>query len=165
MLLLLVLLTPALGLAQDSREQDLAAFYTRLSEAATIGDSDGYAGLFWPTGTLFVPNHSPVIGRRAIRDWFVDFQESVALVVDTFEQEQIDIVGDIATVRSSATGAYVVRSTDERLNLEQKYLDVLRYSEGQWYMMYHVASNSLLEAGLWDRALSQSFGSDAGGGR
>ena len=95
---------------------------------------------------------------------FVDFQESVALVIDTYEQEQIDIVGDIATVRSSATGAYVVRLTDERLNLEQKYLDVLRYSEGQWYMIYHVASNSLLQAGLWDRALSHGFGSDTGGG-
>ena len=156
---LLAAALPMACLAQDSRRQDLEAFFTRLNEVAQAGDRVGYTGLFWPSAAMFVPNHTPLLGREQIGDWFDDFQASVSLVTDTYEQEQTDIIGDVATVRSHGTGDYVVRATGERLRFDQKYVDILRYSDGQWFMIYHVASSSINQAGLWNRAFSQDFGS------
>jgi len=156
--LLLVIAVPASVLAQDSREQQLESFFNSLSEAAQAGDTAAYTELFWPTGVLYVPHRAPVLGREKIGDWFDDFRSTVVLVTDIYEQEHIDIVGDVAMVRSHGIGHYLVRSTGEKVPFDQKYLDVLRYDDGSWHMTYHIASSSTLEPGLWDRVLSQDFG-------
>jgi hypothetical protein len=72
-------------------------------------------------------------------------------VPDSCEQEQIDIVRDVAMVRSRSVGHYLVKATGEEVPFEQKYLDVLRHVECGWRMAYHIASSSTFEPGLWDR--------------
>ena len=100
---------------------------------------------------MFLPHRSPLLGREQIGDWFDDFRGTVVLVLDSYEQEQVDIVGDIAMVRSRGVGHYLVQSTGEQVPFDQKYLDILRYDDGRWYMAYHVASSSTFEPGLWDQ--------------
>ena len=66
-------------------------------------------------------------------------------------QKQIDIVGDVAMVRSRASGYYLVKETKEQVTFEQKYLDILQFDGENWHMSYHVANSSTLKPGIWDR--------------
>jgi hypothetical protein len=63
----------------------------------------------------------------------------------------VDIVGDVAMVRSRAVGHYVIKESGETVALDQKYLDVLVYGPAGWQMAYHVADNATLAPGIWDR--------------
>ena len=134
-----------------SREQQLKAFYTNLVEAAQTGNRPAYEGCFSPTAAMFAPHRPPLLGRPQIGEWFDRFAATVVLVLDSYQQEQVDIVGDVAMVRSRGVGHYLVKSTGEQVPFDQKYLDVLRYDDGKWQMAYHVGSSSTFEPGLWDR--------------
>ena len=79
-----------------------------------------------------------------------NLNNKITLITDTYEQENIEIVGDIAIVRSRGTGFYVINSTQERFPVRNKFIDVLKYSEGEWLFMYHLASSFSLESGLWN---------------
>ncbi len=164
LLLLLAIVMPVSVIAQDSREQQLEAFFDSLNEAAEAGNTVAYKGLFSPSAVMFVPHRAPLLGRDQIGEWFDDFRRAVVLVTASYEQESIDIVGDVAMVRSHGTGHYLIRATGEQVPLDQKFVDILRYDEGAWLMVYHLGSSSTLEPGLWDRALSQDFGTEAGRG-
>ncbi len=145
-------------LAQDTREADLGRFFDALNEAVTSENVAAYSALFVPDAVMFLPNRPPLLGREHIGRWFDDFQRTVTLVTASYEQEQIDIVGDIAIVRSHGTGDYVVDSNGERIPANHKFVDILRYRDGSWRMLYHIASTYDMEAGLWDRVMSQAFG-------
>jgi uncharacterized protein (TIGR02246 family) len=137
--------------AQEVKEQQLEAFFSALAAAAQEGDKAGYTELFLPDAEMFLPNRQPLRGRDQIGDFFEKFRDSAILVLDSYEQEQIKIVGDVAMVRSRGIGHYFVKETGEKLTLDQKYLDVLQYEGGNWAMAFHVASSSTFEPGLWNR--------------
>ena len=86
----------------------------------------------------------------AIGDWFDTFRTSLELHLDSYEQQKIEIVGDVAMVRSHASGHYLNKKSGEKLPLDQKYLDVLRYENGHWKMAYHVANSNTFDSGLWE---------------
>ena len=155
---LVILLTSTALAGQDTRESELARFFESLNEAATSGNVDAYTALFVPEGVMFLPNRPPLLGRDHIRRWFDDFQGTVTLVTASYEREQIDIVGDIAIVRSHGTGDYVLDSNGERIPANHKFMDILRYRDGSWRLLYHIVSTYDMEAGLWDRVVSQAFG-------
>ena len=165
LLLLLAIAAPTPCVAQDSREQQLETFFTSLDDAAQDGDKAAYTELFWPSAVMFVPHRAPLLGREQIGDWFDDFRRTVVLVTNSYEQEHVDIVDHIAMVRSHGTGHYLIRATEEQVPFDQKFIDILRYSEGRWFLMYHLGSSSTLEPGLWDRVLSQEFGVKTGKAR
>ena len=150
LVLLFAMLSPATA-QDDTREQDLKSFFNSLLEAAEAGDKQGYTNLFLPEAAMFLPHRPPLLGREQISDWFDDFRGTIVLVADSYEQEQIDIVGDIAMVRSRSTGHYLVKATGEQIPLDQKFLDVLRYGDDGWQMAYHVANSSSFDPGLWER--------------
>ena len=138
-------------LAQESKEQKLEVFFSSLSKAAESGDKTAYTELFLPNAGMFLPHRPPLLGRDQIGDWFDTFVTSVELVLDSYKQEQIDIVGDVAVVRSTAIGYYLVKATEEQVPFDQKYLDILQYDGNSWRMSYHVANSSTLKPGIWDR--------------
>ena len=113
--------------AQESKEQKLEAFFNSLVKAAESGDKTAYTELFLPNASIFVPHRPPLLGRDQIGDWFENVMITVELVVDSYKQEQIDIVGDVAMVRSTAMGYYLVKATEEQVPFDQKYLDILQY--------------------------------------
>jgi uncharacterized protein (TIGR02246 family) len=136
---------------ERSKEIELAAFFESLGSAAEDGDTNAYTGLFLPKASMFVPNRPPLVGREEIGGFFKSFRSKVVLSMDTYEQRQIDIVGDIAMVRSHSEGHYLIKSTGKQIHYVQKYLDVLLYTENQWRMSHHVASSSVMEPGFWDQ--------------
>jgi uncharacterized protein (TIGR02246 family) len=137
--------------AQEVKEQQLEAFFSDLAAAAQEGDRDGYTNLFLPDAEMFLPNRQPLIGRDQIGDFFEKFRNTAILVMDSYEQEQVKIVGDVAMVRSRGIGHYLVKETGEKLMFDQKYLDILQYEGGNWTMAFHVASSSTFQPGLWNR--------------
>lgn len=144
--------------AQESRDNDLSRFFGALNDAATSGNVDAYAALFVPDAVMFLPNQPPLLGREHIRRWFDDFQRTVTLMTATYEQEHTDIIGDVAIVRSHGTDHYLVDGSGEQIPANHKFVDILRYVDGVWYMLYHIASTYDMEPGLWDRVMSQAFG-------
>lgn len=136
----------------DTREQQLQAFFTALGDAAQAGNRAAYEGLFTPTAALFAPHRPPLLGRAQIGNWFDQFREGFVLVLDSYANESVDIVGDVALVRSHGVGHYLVKATGEQVPFDQKYLDVLRYDKGAWQLAYHVASSTTFEPGIWERA-------------
>lgn len=148
--LFVLLSTTIFASGQDSRQQQLEAFFITLGESAQNGDKSAYTGLFLSDAAMFLPNRAPLLGRGQIGNWFDDFQESAELLVDRYEQEQIKIVGDVAMIRSRAIGNYRMKETGELIPFDQKYLDVLQYDNGGWYMAYHVASSAKFEPGFWE---------------
>jgi ketosteroid isomerase-like protein len=135
----------------QTREQQLELFFNDLAEAAESGDPDSYAALFLSDATMFLPNRAPLIGRVQIREWARDFMSNIVLVLDSFEQEQITIVGNVAVIRSRGAGHYRILSTGHEYPFDQKYLDTLQYEGNAWHMSHHVASSSTFEPGLWDQ--------------
>jgi uncharacterized protein (TIGR02246 family) len=133
------------------KEQRLDAFFSALADAAQEGDKAGYTKLFSPDAAMYLPNRQPLIGRDQIGDWFEKFRDTVVLVLESYEQEQVKIVGDVAMVRSRGIGHYLVKETGEKLPFDQKYLDILQYEAGNWTMAFHVASSSTFQPGLWNR--------------
>ncbi len=138
-------------LAQESKETQLVAFFESLAASTQSDGSAAYEGHFMPDAVMFLPNRQPLMGRGAIGRWFTDFRQSFLMELDQYNQDQMDIMGDVALVRSSSTGHYIVTETGEKVPFVQKFLDVLRYEGGSWYMTYHVASSSTFEPGLWNR--------------
>ena len=136
---------------ESSKEIQLAAFFESLGSAAEDGDANAYTGLFLANASMFLPNRPPLVGREEIGGFFNSFRSKMVLSMDIYEQRQIDIVGDIAMVRSHSEGHYLVKSTGKQIHYVQKYLDVLRYAEKQWRMSYHVASSSVTDPGIWDQ--------------
>ena len=136
---------------QKEKEQKLEEFFIRLNEAAQAGDKSAYTGLFTSEASMFLPNRPPLIGNEAIGEWFEIYGNKVTQITDTYQQEEINIAGDIAIVRSRGTGNYVIKSTQEQFPLRNKFIDVLQYSNGEWLMIYHLASSFSLEPGLWNR--------------
>jgi ketosteroid isomerase-like protein len=164
----------------DIRAEALKDTFFRLNEAATSGDREGYQNLFLPDGVMFLPDRPPLLGREAIGRWAEEFMRSVVLVTDKYEQVppllgreaigrwaeefmrsvvlvtdkyeqvQIDIVGDVAIVRSRGSGRYILKKTGEEFPLHNKFIDILRYIDGEWLFSHHLASSSSLEPGLWD---------------
>lgn len=139
------------AVAQTDKEQDLKAFFRNLLQAAQAGDKQAYTHLFTSDAAMFLPHRAPLLGRGQIGEWFDKFRATFSLVTDSYSQEQMDIVGDVAMVRSRGVGHYLVKATGEKVALDQEYLDVLRYTEGAWRMVYHVASSSTLQPGIWER--------------
>ncbi len=148
--LFILLIITELVYGQNSREQQLEVFFNNLAEAAQNGDKAAYTGLFLDDAAMYLPNRVPLLGSVQIGNWFDEFQENAQLLVDNYEQEQIKIVGDVAMIRSRATGNYRIKATGEQLPFEQKYLDVLQYQNGNWYMAYHVASSATFVPGFWE---------------
>jgi uncharacterized protein (TIGR02246 family) len=136
---------------ESSKAIQLAAFFESLGSAAEDGDTNAYTGLFLPNASMFLPNRPPLVGREEIGAFFNSFISKMVLSMDVYEQRQIDIVGDVAMVRSHSDGHYLVKSTGNKIHYVQKYLDVLRYTENQWRMSYHVASSSVMDSGIWDQ--------------
>ena len=131
------------------REQ-IDVFFSDLAEAAQSGDTEGYTSLFLPDATVLIPHRPPIIGRKEIGEWFDGIIATVVLELDSYEQEQVDVAATSATVRSRGVGHYLVKSTNERVAFDQKYLDVLRFEGEKWLMAYHVASSSSLKPAIWD---------------
>ena len=135
---------------EESRKRaQLAAFFQRLGSAAEEGDANVYTSLFLPNASMFLPNRPPLVGREEIGGFFDSFRSKLVLAMDIYEQRQVDIVGEIAMVRSHSEGHYIVKSTGKQNRYVQKYLDILRYNENQWLMSHHVASSSVMEPGIW----------------
>ena len=150
-LVALVVLNATPSLAQETKEQQLSAFFTSLTASTKSVDSASYERHFMPQAVMYLPNRPPLIGRAAIGAWFIDFRQNFLMVLDRYEQEQLDILGDVALVRSSSEGHYIVTATNEHVPFAHKFLDVLRYENGNWYMSHHVASSATFELGLWNR--------------
>ena len=134
----------------DTREAALERFFEDLGAAAVAGDRQAYSSLFRPEGALFLPHRPPIIGREAIGDFFDNFRTRLQLQLDVYEQVDIEIVGDVAMVRSHSVGTYTKTKTGERFPYNQKYLDVLRYEDGLWLMSYHMAISNVFDHGIWE---------------
>ena len=135
---------------EDVKAERLKQTFVRLNKAATSADRIAYQNLFLPEGVMFLPDRPPLLGREAIGRWAEEFMRSVVLVTDQYEQVQIDIVGDVAIVRSRGSGRYILKKTGEEFPLHNKFIDILRYVDGEWLFSHHLASSSSLEPGLWD---------------
>lgn len=133
------------------RAEKLKDTFTRLNVAATSGDRVAYQNLFLPDGVMFLPDRPPLHGREAIGEYFQEFRDNVTLVTDQYEQVNIDLRGNVAIVRSRGTGRYVLKETGEEFPLHNKFIDILRYVDGEWLFSHHLASSSSLEPGLWDQ--------------
>jgi len=83
------------------------------------------AGLFTSDAKMFLPNRPPLIGREAIGEWFEVYRNKVTQITETYVQQEINIVGDIALVRSRGTGNYIIKSTQEQFPLRNKFVDVI----------------------------------------
>lgn len=136
---------------ESSKKSQLAAFFQSLGSAAEEGDANAYTSLFLPDASMFLPNRPPLVGREEIGGFFNSFRSKLVFSMDIYEQRQVDIVGEIAMVRSHSEGHYIVNSTGKQIHYVQKYLDILRYAENQWRMSHHVASSSVMEPGIWDQ--------------
>ena len=147
--LLLTSITTAFS-QQDERSASLESFFASLAAAAEAGDRQAYASLFRPGAALFLPHRPPVIGRAAIGDWFESFGTKLELHIDSYEQQDIEIVGDVAMVRSHSVGHYLNRKTGERFPYDQKYLGILQYEDGQWKMSYHMGNSNIFDPGIWE---------------
>lgn len=134
----------------DDRTSSLERFFEDLGAAAVEGDRQAYSSLFRPEGVLFLPHRPPIIGREAIGDFFDNFRTKLRLQLDTYEQVDIQVVGDVAMVRSHSVGTYVNVKTGQEFPYNQKYLDVLRYEDGRWLMSYHMAISNVLGHGVWE---------------
>jgi uncharacterized protein (TIGR02246 family) len=144
----------ALSAAHAQQDDDAAAinqFYAALEAAAQAADIPAYTSLFVADALMFVPNRPPLRGRTAIGDWFSIYSQSPwRLEIDSTTRLKTDVLGEVAMISSRTTGDYVNRDTGERLSFDQKYLDVLRYEDGGWLLMYHVASSTRFDDGFWD---------------
>jgi uncharacterized protein (TIGR02246 family) len=146
--------------AQDAKRGALEEVFETINNAVTVKDGEAYASVFVEEGILFLPQRPPVFGRDQIRRWFDDFADAVTLVGTSYEQQQFDVFGDVAIVRSHGTGDYVVESGGERIPANHKFVDILHYRDGRWQMLYHIASAYNMEPSLWDRMMSQAFGEE-----
>ena len=137
-------------MTRDQRNSSLKRFFEDLSTAAVEGDTQAYSSLFRPEGALLFPHRPPIIGRGAIGDFVDNFRSKLQLQMDSYEQVDIEIVGDVAMVRSHSVGSYLNTKTGERFPYNQKYLDVLRYENGKWLMSYHMAMSNVFDHGVWE---------------
>ena len=134
----------------DDRSSSLARFFEDLAAAAVAGDRQTYSSLFRPEGALLLSHRPPIIGREAIGDFFDKFRTKLQLQMETYEQVNTEIVGDVAMVRSHSIGSYLNMKTGEKFPYNQKYLDILRYEDGQWLMSYHIAISNVFDHGVWE---------------
>ena len=128
----------------------LDSFYESLVAAASSGDTVGYVSHYMSEGVLMAPNRPAIEGREEIGAWFEKFQAILELDVETFEQAQVDVIGEVALVRYLTAGNYLKKKSQERVPYEQKYLDVLRWVEGGWLIAYHAAGSCTFTPGVWD---------------
>jgi len=141
--------------AHDTKKKALESFFGDLARAALAGDKAAYVGLYATDAAMILPNRSPLVGRQQVGDWFQKFQSTLTLVLDSYQQEKIDIIGDLALIRSRGVGHFLVKATEEKIPFEQNYVDVLRYYGGTWHLAYHVTASSRLDPGLWERDWEQ----------
>ena len=134
----------------DDRSLSLQGFFENLAAAAVAGDRQTYSSLFRPEGALLLSHRPPIIGRDAIGDFFDKFRTKLQLQLETYEQVDTEIVGDVAMVRSHSVGSYLNVNTGEKFPYNQKYLDILRYEDGQWLMSYHIAISNVFDHGIWE---------------
>ena len=135
----------------QEKEQKLEEFFIKIEKAVHSGNKNAYANLFTEDGTYFITDRPPIIGGEAIGDWYEIFHNKITHVTNTYDQQKVDIYGDIAIVRSRGTGSYIIQTTEEQIPLRNKYIDILKYSDGKWLLMHHIASNFSLEPSLFDR--------------
>ena len=137
-------------MTQDEALEALEAFFGSLGDTASSGDLSAYVAHYMDEGTLLLPRRPPIIGHRAIGEFFEKFQSKLEIVIDTYEQLKIDLLGEFALVRSQGSGHYLIKATGEKLPFIQNYLDVLRYVGGRWLLAYHAASSSNAGPSVWD---------------
>ena len=133
-----------------TQDEALEAFFSSLGNAASSGDLSAYVEHYIDDGTLLLPRRPPIVGHRAIGEFFEKFQSKLELAIDTYEQLNIDVLGEVALVRSQGSGHYLIKATGEKLPFIQNYLDVLRYIGGRWLLAYHAGSNSNAGPSVWD---------------
>ena len=134
----------------DERNSSLKCFFEEFSASAVEGDRLAYSSSFRSEGKMLLPHRPPIIGRKAIGDFFDNFRTKLQLQLDSYEQVDIETVGDVAMVRSHSVGSYLITKTGESFPYNQKYLDVLRYENGQWLMSYHIAMSNTFDHGIWE---------------
>jgi len=128
----------------------IQAFFASLVEAGTSGNRSAYVNHFMPDAVLLLPRRPALIGHQAIGEWFDKFQNELELVLDNYQQLQIDVLGEVALVRSFGSGHYLVKATGTKVPIEQNYLDILRYVDGRWLFAYHEASSANSLPSVWD---------------
>ena len=102
-------------MTQQETLKGIDAFFASLADAASSGNLSAYVAHYMDDGTLLLPRRPPVVGHKAIGEFFEKFQNKLELVLDNYEQAKIDVVGDLALVRSQGSGHYLIKTTGQRL--------------------------------------------------
>lgn len=105
----------------------------QFTTAANAGDADLWASVYAPEGVLLPPNHPPVEGRAAIRDYMA--QEFFGVFDVQMEDRTVELVvdGNMAFRRGSGTLTLTPKNGDPAIDDHMSYLEVwLRQSDGSW---------------------------------
>ena len=154
LLLVPAAVSPATPPAQVVDEAADVAAIKRMYEARASGIQEhgalGYAEAFAEDGMLMPPNAAAVVGRDSIRRWAEDFFSSYSIRF-MITSEEIQVSGDLAVRRFTASGTYTSSRDGEITEFDQKYLDILRrQADGTWRISHHAWSSNNYLPSVWD---------------
>ena len=106
------------------------------------GDADGVAALYAEDGVIFAPGAPAVVGRAAIRDFIASFMEDTKAAGLAFRGDEVTdgaVEGDMGWISGSFS---VIDSSGTTVDTD-KYLAVLRRTNGQWQLIRDIWNSDL----------------------
>ena len=117
-------------------EADIAAIKALLDDfdvAVNAGDSEGLVAKNYAEDAVRMPFDEPMLrGKAAILAWFKKGAEQYTWQLDNVA-EDIQVDGDLAYTRGTASGTRTLKAGGESFNIQSKWMAVYkRQADGSW---------------------------------
>ncbi|NIN71704.1 MAG: DUF4440 domain-containing protein [Gemmatimonadetes bacterium] len=109
-------------------EDDMIAVARLLATVDRIqaeADLDEFLGIISEDAVYMPPDEAPVVGRRAIAEWYRNFYEIIQMDV-THEPLEVDVFGAVIIHRGNAHGTLTPKNGGEPIPFDNKYLMVFK---------------------------------------
>lgn len=125
-------------LGQEADRQAVMAAYDGILAAAESGDPQGYVGWLTDDAVMMYSGQPAVVGREAIRSFIDDFFANNTFQFDPWQSEEIQVDGSLAFHRYSGVATIAPKNGGEAIELDRKYIDILRKEGGSWKISHHI---------------------------
>jgi len=133
------LLQPA---AYGDNQDDVEAIKTAFAEwvaVAEAGDADAYSNFITDEAVYLGPGGPAVVGKEAIHAFVAEFLDGWNFSFPTWTTDEVIVSGDLAVHRYSGVAILSPKEGGEVVELDRKYMDVLRrQADGRWLVARHM---------------------------
>jgi uncharacterized protein (TIGR02246 family) len=118
------------------------AIWREYEASLLAGDADRWIAQWMDQGVQMPPNMPPRVGRETIYEAISGFLSQYEYTDFVIDNEDVEVNGDLAVARGTYAATFEAKDGGEPVNIEGKYMTILRQQEDGSWKIYRDIFNS-----------------------